>query len=236
MNQGVWYEAHRQVDSQVNTDDCLEITVECAEPSLAAPFNKKFISAETLDSYSSDPGAGKRDSNHVEGYRVDNEGYILFPLLGKVKVLDMTFRQVSETIRKRIIEGGYINDPQVSCRLVNFKYTVLGAVAKNGVYETAGTRVTLLEAIANAGDLTSKARADRVLVIREENGSRVSVAHNLQSKEIFDSPFFYLKQNDVVYVEPRYGKKDNEDRNTQYFSLLMSLASVVTSVIWILAK
>lgn len=237
MNPGVWYEAPRQVETIVNPNDLLEIIVACNEPALAAPFNIGSAWG-TNGAVGTDAAGEGRVVRHDAkgGYRVDGDGYILFPILGRLKVKDLTYDQVAQLIADKIVAGGYITEPQVSCRLTSFKFSVLGAVAKNGVYEADGGRITLLEAIAGAGDLTSKAKVDRVMVIREENGLRVSVAHDLRSMEIFDSPFFYLKPNDVVYVEPRYDKRDNEDRGTQYFSLLLGLATVVTSVIWILAK
>lgn len=231
---GTWQEAPRQVETQVSPNDCLEIIVGCSHPELAIPFNgiNNYPAVKGTENYT-DKSGEKLTANQ---YRVDNEGMILFPVIGKIKVVDLSFKQIEELIAKKIIEGGYINEPEVVCRLKNFKYTVLGAVARNGVYQVEGDRVTILEAIANAGDLTDKAKADRIVVIREENGARVSAVHDLRSSEIFTSPFFYLKPNDVVYVEPRYRKKDIEDRSTQYLSLILSVASVVTSVIWVLAK
>ena len=127
-----------------------------------------------------------------------------------------------------------MKDPLVSIEFLNFKYTVLGAVGHNGTFSADGDRVTLLEAIANAGDLTDKARTDRVAVIREVDGARQMFMHDLRSKDIFDSPCFYLQQNDVVYVEPKYRKKDAEDRGWQITTLLISIASLVTSILWVL--
>jgi polysaccharide export outer membrane protein len=119
----------------------------------------------------------------------------------------------------------------VSIEFLNFKYTVLGA-AGAGTYNVEGDRITLLEAIAKAGDLAENARINRVQVIREENGVRKVYNHDLRSKEIFDSPAYYLQQNDIVYVEPKYKKKDTEDRTIQYSSLLLSILSTVCSVLW----
>ena len=111
---------------------------------------------------------------------------------------------------------------------------MLGDVGSNGTYSVDGDRVTLLEAIAKAGDLTSRARVDRVAVIRENNGSREMYMHDLRSKDIFESPCFYLQQNDIVYVEPKYKKKDTEDRTIQYASLILSLVTATCTVLWYL--
>lgn len=95
-----------------------------------------------------------------------------------------------------------------------------------------GDRITLLEAIANAGDLQGKARTNRVKVIREINGERQMFVHDLGTKDIFDSPCYYLQQNDIVYVEPKYRKKDVEDRGWQISTFLLSIVTAVCSVMW----
>jgi polysaccharide export outer membrane protein len=112
----------------------------------------------------------------------------------------------------------------------------LGAVASNGVKTALGDRVTLLEAIANAGDLTANAAIDRVAVIREMGENRQVFMHDLRSKDIFESPCFYLQQNDIVYVEPKYKKKDTEDKVMQYGTLLLSLTSTISTMMWWLNK
>lgn len=109
---------------------------------------------------------------------------------------------------------------------------MLGAVGRNGTFSVDGDRVTLLEAIANAGDLTSKARIDRVAVIREVGNERQMFMHDLRSTDVFESPCFYLQQNDIVYVEPKYRKKDTEDRGWQVVTTLLSLVTAVCSIMW----
>jgi polysaccharide export outer membrane protein len=170
---------------------------------------------------------------YAKGYLVDAEGNIDFPILGKMQVEGLKTSDVKKLIEGRIKESGYIKDPLLFVEILNFKYTVLGAVERNGTFTSDGERVTLLEAIANAGDLTSKARVDRVAVIREMGTERKMFVHDLRSTDIFSSPCFYLQQNDVVYVEPKYKKKDVEDRSWQISTFLLSLATVCTSIIWL---
>lgn len=172
-------------------------------------------------------------SSKGKGYLVDAEGNIDFPILGKMQVEGLKTSDVKKMIEGRIKESGYIKDPLLFVEILNFKYTVLGAVANNGTFTSDGDRVTLLEAIANAGDLTSKARVDRVAVIREMGTERKMFVHDLRSTDIFSSPCFYLQQNDVVYVEPKYKKKDIEDRSWQISTFLLSIVSVCTSIIWL---
>lgn len=120
----------------------------------------------------------------------------------------------------------------VTASFLNFRYTMLGAVSSNGTYSIDGDRITLLEAIAKAGDLTAAAKPDRVIVIREENDGRKMYVNDIRSTELFSSPCFYLQQNDLVYVEPKYKNKDNENRAWQFTTLAVSIAGVITSIIW----
>ena len=212
----------------VHRDDRLRITVSCKSPALALPFNNQngVVTVSADGNVESTRGVTKET-----GYRVDIDGNIIFPILGKLQVEGLTVSQVSELIRNKIIEGNYINDPQVSIEFLNFKYSVLGA-AGAGVYSVDGDRITLLEALAQAGDLAVNARVDQVLVIREKGNEREVFAHDLRSKEIFNSPAFYLQQNDVIYVVPKYRMKDTESRILEYLALVLSLATAAGTVLW----
>ena len=144
--------------------------------------------------------------------------------------------QVTEMIKNKIIEGNYIKDPQVSLEFLNFRYTVLGAVGHAGTFSVDDDRVTLLDAIANAGDLKSNAKLGSVAVIRESNGERKIYVHDIRSKEIFQSPCYYLQQNDIVYVEPKHKSREREGRIFQIGGIVLSLASVVASMLWVFKK
>lgn len=213
----------------IHCDDRLSIVVSCKNPELALPFNNQSgivnVSADGTD-ISAQQGAVNN-----AGYRVDNDGCIIFPILGKLKVDGLKISELSELIREKIIEGNYISDPQVAVEFLNFKYVMIGATG-SGVYTVDGDRITLVEAIANAGDLAENAKLDRVIVIREVDGKRVQYVHDMRSKYIFDSPCYYLQQNDIIYVEPKYKKKDNEDRALQYVTMFTSLASTVAMILW----
>lgn len=232
MQMGTKYPIEAKYEPVIHSDDRLSITVSCKNPELAIPFN---IHGGTFNiSADGDITADATNSINEKGYRVDVDGNIDFPILGKLYVEGMTVNALKELISSRIEEGNYIKDPLVSVEFLNFKYTVLGAVGHNGTFTTNGDRITLLEAIAKAGDLTAKAKTDRVAVIREVNGERQMFMHDLRTKDIFESPCFYLQQNDIVYVEPKYRKKDNEDRGWQIGTTMLSLASVICSLIWAL--
>lgn len=232
MEMGERYPFDTRHEAIIHRDDRLSITVSCKNPELAIPFNirgESFrVGVDGNVTTSSEFSSGVRE----KGYRVDVDGNIDFPILGKLYVEGQTISRVTEMIKSRIIQGNYIKDPLVSIEFLNFKYTVLGAVGSNGTFSVEGDRVTLLEAIARAGDLSSKARINRVAVIREIGDERQIFMHDLRSKDVFESPCFYLQQNDIVYVEPKYRKKDKEDRAWQITTFLVSIGSLITSILW----
>lgn len=222
------YDFDTKHEAVVHPNDRLKITVSCEKPELAMPFNAQVGSVQMREDGSVSSVGTSGDSE----YRVDAEGCIDFPMLGSISVEGKRLSEIKEIITKQIIDGGYIIDPLVSVDIVNFKYTVLGATLQNGVFTVEGDRITLIEAIAKAGDLKQNARIDRINVIREEGGARKVYTHDLRKKDIFSSPAYYLQQNDIVYVEPKYNKKDGEDRSIQYTTLALSLASTLTTILW----
>lgn len=232
MEMGLKYPIDTKYEAVIHRDDRLSITVSCKNPELAIPFNiyDGTFRVESDGNVTADATSKVNE----KGYRVDVNGNIDFPILGKLHIEGMKVSEVRDLIKTKIEEGGYMKDPLVSIEFLNFKYTVLGAVGSNGTYTVDGDRVTLLEAIAKAGDLTAKARIDRVAVIREVEGERQIFMHDLRTKDIFESPCFYLQQNDIVYVEPKYKKKDNEDRGWQIGTTLLSLVTAVCSLLWVL--
>ena len=181
---------------------------------------------------SSDGTASSSPAANEPGYKGDAKGNIEFPILGNIHLEGLTLSQASDRIKNLIIDGDYIKAPIVSMEFLNFKYTVWGAVSKNGTFTVESGRITLLEAIANAGDLTNKARLDRVAVIREENGDKRIYFHDIRNSNILQSPCFFLQQNDIIYVQPKFGKKDREDRSMQIATMFMSAITAASSVIW----
>lgn len=233
MVPGEQYPIDIRYEAKIMRDDRLRITVASKNPELALPFNihsGSFRVGEdgSIAAYQNDV------SRQEDGYRVDVDGNIDFPILGKLHVAGLTVSEAIELIKSGIEEGNYMKDPLVSIEFLNFKYTVLGAVGRNGTFSVNGDRITLVEAIAQAGDVTSKGRIDRVAVIRETEHGREMFMHDLRSKDIFESPCYYLQQNDIVYVEPKYRKKDAEDRSWQITTTLLSLTSVICTLIWAL--
>ena len=228
MQVGERYHFERKHEAVVHRDDRLSITVSCKQPELALPFNTQTAAVRV----SSTGEISSAPDGNDKGYRVDVDGNIDFPMLGKINVEGRTLAEVTQIIKNGIIEGNFIKNPLVSVDFLNFKYTVLGAVGSNGTYTVRGDRVTLLEAIANAGDLATNARVDKVTVIREIGKERQIFVHDLRSSNIFNSPCFYLQQNDIVYVEPKYRKKERSERIAQYVTMTLSAIATACTVIW----
>lgn len=228
MQVGERYHFERKHEAVVHRDDRLSITVSCKQPELALPFNAQNAAVKVSSTGEISASADGTD----KGYRVDVDGNIDFPMLGKINVEGRTLAEVTQIIKNGIIEGNYIKNPLVAVDFLNFKYTVLGAVGSNGTFTVKGDRVTLLEAIANAGDLGTNARVDKVTVIREIGNERQIFVHDLRSSNIFNSPCFYLQQNDIVYVEPKYRKKERSERITQYITMTLSAIATACTVIW----
>ncbi|MDD6254183.1 MAG: polysaccharide biosynthesis/export family protein [Bacteroidales bacterium] len=228
MEAGKKYPFDYRHEAVIQCNDRLAITVSCKQPELALPFNIQTGSVQI----SSDGTARSSATLDNKGYRVDTDGNIDFPILGTIHLAGLNISEATELIKQQIIDGDYIKAPLVTIDFLNFKYTVLGAIGGNGSYTVNDGRITLIEAIANAGDLSSKARLDRIAVIRETDGSKEIFLNDIRSKDIFNSPCFFLQQNDIIYVEPKYKKKDREDKTLQYVTLATSLVTTVCSVIW----
>ena len=228
MTPGQDYPFDAAHEAVIQANDRLSISVSCKQPELAIPFNIQSGSFRV----SSDGTASSSSIPDEKGYKVDSKGNIEFPILGTIHLEGLTLSQASERIKNQIIEGNYIKSPLVNMEFLNFKYTVWGAVAQNGTFTVDNGRITLLEALANAGDLTNRARLDRVAVIREVDGDKRIFFHDIRNSNVLQSPCFFLQQNDIIYVQPKYGKKDREDRSIQIGTLLLSAVTSISSVIW----
>lgn len=215
----------------IQTNDILYIYVESETPQATVPFNQETNKVATSNNGAVlNPGSGA-----VQGYLVNQDGFITFPVLGKIKVLGMTHAGLAKTIEERLAAEGHVKDPVVTVKLMNFRVCVLGEVARPGQLVVQGERLTIFEAISMVGDLTIYGQRQNVTVIREENGQRVIGTLDLSSKDVFDSPYYYLHQNDVVFVEPNKRKKANAERDPiimSYITSGLSVVSMITSVIY----
>ena len=205
----------------IHKDDLLAILVNSKDPELALPFNMPVVTFQI--------GAQTTTQQRLLGYLVDQNGDIDFPILGRLHVEGLTRMQVTELIKQKLMNEDLIKDPIVTVQFLNFKVSVMGEVARPGTFDISGDRITLLEALSMAGDLTIYGRRDRVAVIREKDGKRRILYHDLRSSDIFQSPCYYLQQNDIIYVTPNKAKARNSDIGTST-SLWFSATSILVSI------
>lgn len=216
-----------QFSKGIQSNDLLSIYVESETPEATLQFNQETNKIATSSSGAVlNPGT----TGGVTGYLVNADGDITFPVLGKIHVAGLTHNELASTIEQRLVSEGHIKDPVVTVKLMNFKVSVLGEVAKPGQLVVDGERLTIFEALSMVGDLTIYGQRYNVTVIREENGMRTIGNLDLSSKEVFNSPYYYLHQNDVVYVEPNMKKKKTADRDPIVMTYISSGLSVITTL------
>lgn len=208
-------------EAVVSPFDELTILVSCYDEELSKPFN--VLTGGTVSQ------TGNIDNS--SGYLVDVNGDINFPVLGRLHIGGKTRLQIQEMIKQKLIEGNYIQDPFVYVRFKNFKIFFLGADGGKSVTIT-NERCTFLEALALAGDLSVYTKRDRIAVLREENGRMVMHYMDPRSSEIFNDPYFLLKQNDFIITQSIKSKyyRDEVQYWMTWISLITSLASVATMV------
>ena len=213
----------------IQSKDVLSIIVSSKDPELSAMFNLPVVSYQT----NSEIVSSTRGTQQTLGYAVDENGEIRLPVLGKIKVAGMTRFELQEKIKKELKDRDLLKDMVVTVEFRNFKISILGEVKTPGSYSIAGDKVSVLEAISMAGDLTIYGQRDQVYVIREEGGNRTVYKLDLRSSDIFQSPAYYLKQNDVIYVQPnkvRAGQSSLNENSMKSVNMWVSIVSLLTSV------
>ena len=215
---------------QVQPDDQLAISVASKDVELLARFNNN-----TLIGGGNNSQAGANTVNVSSGvsyFRVNKDGNIEFPIFGTIHVGGMTTGEISAMIQKRMIDEGYINDAVVNTKIMSFKVTVMGDVKNPGTQTYQGERLTILEALGKAGDLTNSAYRNNVLVIREENGQRKAFEVNLlDDQAVFNSPAYYLQQNDVIYVQPNKSQRVKGSTSYTWLSVGSTVVGMVVSIV-----
>ena len=203
-------------DITVQPKDQISIMVSSKDPQLAALFN---LTRVQYRAGSSDLRSGNINGE-ISGYTLDDKGNIDFPVVGTLHIAGMTKSQIATLVKKRLMEENLVNDPVVTVEFMNLYFSVLGEVKTPGKYAITKDQITLLEAISMA-------------VIREENGERVTHWVDIRSKDLFNSPVYYLKQNDVVYVQPnkvRAGQSTINENSVKSVSLWISIGSLLSSL------
>jgi polysaccharide export outer membrane protein len=214
----------------IQPDDILQITVQTLDPSTTAIMNQQNTANSPATGNSSAPApTAPSAGGNVSGYLVDKDGYVSLPMIGKLLVKGKTTDKVRDEIQAKV--AAFYKDPVVNVRFANFKITVLGEVARPSSYIMPNEKVTLLDALGVAGDLTIYGKRENILLIRQKDNQKEFVRLNLNESRLFASPYYYLQQGDVIYVEPNKSKVTSSDgarlRN-------ITIASSVISVLIVL--
>lgn len=205
--------------------DMVQINVSASDPEVVKPFNKStyIATSQNLNQGNSD--------NSIYYYLIDNNGYIDFPLLGRVKLAGLTETSAQQAIASRIYPKYLTEKPVVEIRLQNFHVYTMGEVQSPGEVKASSGKINILEAISKSGDLTIQGRRDNVMVIHTNaDGSRTVNRVNLADKNLLNSPYFNLKQNDIVYVEPNDSKQRSSYSVPPQWTLGVSALGAVLSV------
>lgn len=214
-------------DARIQPKDMLTITVNSEKPEAAVPFN--LLVQTSMASFGGSKSVSSQPA--LQTYLVDNDGCIDFPVVGKLEIGGMTKGEVEELIKEKI-KANFTSTPIVNVRMVNYKISVLGEVARPNSYTISNEKVNIFEALALAGDLTVYGKRDGVKLIRESaDGTKKIVPIDLNDANVIHSPYYYMQQNDILYVEPNEAKARNSgvsNMTSMWFSATSLIITVVT--------
>jgi polysaccharide export outer membrane protein len=230
-------------------NDVQDSTVIASKSGLEPVIQKKDILSISVSSLSNEatiifntpnlpitPNAANANMPQTAGYLVSQDGNIKFPILGEIPAAGLTQKQLENNITKLLADRKLLFDPIVTARFLNFRVTVLGEVNRPGVVNVPSEQINILEAIGQAGDLTIFGLRDNIILIRQDGGNKIVKRLNLNSSSILQSPYFFLKSNDVIYVEPGKAKVSSTDQARQYLPIIFSGISVIVIVLNSLLK
>lgn len=216
------------VEIRIQPQDHLSITVNCQDKRLDELFNN------------SSQQSGKGSGQGVSGYRVSSKGDIDFPVLGTIHIQGMTREEIATYIKQELTTRNLVKAPVVTVDFLNLGISILGEVSNPGHYEITKDKLTILEALSQAGDLTIHGKRDNILVLRKENGKQQAYRIDIRSaKDVYSSPVYYLQQDDVVYVEPNKTKARQSTLNENNFrnpTFWISTASMLITLIVLLTN
>lgn len=210
---GATFEITNKSEPRIQADDLLSITVTSLNPESNMLFNAGVII----------PSEGNNTTISApinENYLVDKDGYINYPVIGQIKLEGYTKQGAVQRMSELL--DAYVKDPIINIRFMNFKVTVIGEVQQPNSFVIPTEKITVLEALGLAGDMTAYGKRENVLIIREKDGIRTANRLNLNNKEVLSSEFYYLQQNDIIYVEPYKTKAIQADNNPRTFALISS--------------
>ena len=211
------------------SDDLLQIVVSSEDFESVQPFNMPVVGFLNVGNsqYSTSQAL-------LQSYLIDSEGYIDFPVIGRIKLRGLTRIEAIDFLKSKL-SPKYLINPIINLNISNFKVTVEGDVNKPGTYPIRNERLSIFDALGLAGDLQISARRDNVLLLREENEVKNTYRVDLRSNKVFNSPAYYIQQNDFIYIEPN-SSKIQDASYTRTSGLLISLSSVIISLITIITR
>lgn len=216
-----FYSSTSERQTPLVPNDIISVTISSLNAEASVPFNtqnRSITSSTTVTGSRNEPG----------GYLINSDGTIDLPILGSVKAAGFTKDQLKDTITNLILSKKLLIDPVVDIRYLNYEVTVIGEVAKPTVITVPNEKISLLKAIGLAGDLTIYGKRKNVLLIRESNGEKITRHIDLTSENFFNSPYYYLQPNDVIYVEPNQQKAAVASRNPMLLPIILSVISLIT--------
>lgn len=235
LSDGTTLKTDKPTTIRLKPADQISVIVNSRDPQVAAMFNLPYYTRRIGENQSLTSGslvAGTQTG--IAGYTIDSEGYIDFPVLGRILVADLTREEVSIKIKEELLDSRQIKDPVVTVEFMNLGFSVLGEVARPGRFKIDRDRFTLLDAISLAGDLTINGCRDNVILVRNEgNKDRTYKLNLMDAEQLYASPAFFIQQGDVIYVTPnekRMRESTVNGNNIRSTSFWISLSSLLTSV------
>jgi len=224
------------IESVIQKNDLLNISVSSLNPEASLVFNlpNQAASVSSLSVATNPNGMSGSSGGNLQqpmGYLVSAEGTIKFPVLGTIQAAGLTKIQLEQSIANSLTEKKLLTDPIVNVRFLNFRVTVLGEVARPTTINVGNEKISILEALGLAGDLTIYGKRDNVLLIREDGPNKIIHRIDLNSEKILNSPYYYLKTNDVVYVEPNKTKVASTSRTQQLLPIILSGLSFIAIIV-----
>lgn len=210
----------------LKTGDILNIIVFSSAPENAVPFNLPIINTNIRAGYTNGIASNP-------GYLINNNGTIDFPIIGEISLINLTTTEASNLIKSKLLN--YISEPIVNIHIDNFKITILGEVRNPGTFQIPNERITILEALGLAGDLIINGIRKEILLIRDENGQKKEIKIDLTNNSILNSEYYYLTQNDVIYVKPNQAKINSSVVSSSY-GMFISIASLLITTINVITK
>ncbi|WP_260607519.1 polysaccharide biosynthesis/export family protein [Chitinophaga polysaccharea] len=214
------------LDPRIQKNDILQINVSSLNPEDVIIYN-----VSNMTSASGAGGANAGAGAMLGGFLVDEQGYIQYPILGAVKVTGLTKKALTVYLHDQLVERKLLVDPVVSIRFLNYRVTILGEVNKPTVVNVTNEKISVLEALGMAGDITVFGKRNNILLIREIDGQRIIRRIDLNDKRVLNSPYYFLQPNDILYVEPNKSKVATADRSRQILPIILSSLSLLVIIL-----